>query len=509
MLNAPKNYTYADTENLALLPGVEIRVSLPSPTGAAARDPAVLLNESAYRLDGQPLSTFLNNRINTFDTYDGHNRASGYDWYELDFPESVILNCVDMTMECPNRDGGWWTSLNIEIKQEDSDDWQPVRNLNIVPPYDFTDTPIDRRPYETYALTFERVRAKSVRVIGQPGGLAQFTSLARLAVYHRDLSRWNSGCLPKAPVPYIFRLIAPTTIWDLSESLVKLTNLAISLPYMDHYLDERRYRQWWSRISRNYQGYPELWQLVGDSIGWDEWRRIENNPEITGYMNQEKEPYIRIGFHNTIARAVAPIVIDDEVLGEMIGHVVIISGNFDQEWHKDYAARYDIPWKEYSAAAKRSPHMSIEQLEGAATLMGMIANTIANLAHKNLTLEREIEGLRSSNLRDQQRRAIVEQAINFMQENLEEAITVADVANAVALSPTYFGVIFAEQIGRTPIDYLIDLKLHRAKEYLGYTDMSVMDVCVALGYNPSYFSRLFKRHTGYTPGQYARNVRAV
>jgi AraC-like DNA-binding protein len=311
------------------------------------------------------------------------------------------------------------------------------------------------------------------------------------------------------PVPYIFRLIAPATIWDLSESLVKLTNLAISLPYMDHYLDEKRYKQWWSRISRNYQGYPELWQLVGDSIGWDEWRRIENNPETTGYMSTEKEPYIRIGFHNTIARAVAPIVIDDEVLGEMISHVVIISGSFDQQWHQEYAARHSISWKEYNAAAQRSPQMSIEQLEGAATLMGMIANTIANLAHKNLALQSEIEGLRGINTRDHQRRAIVEQAINFMQENLEEAITVANVAEAVALSPTYFGIIFAENIGRTPIEFLIDLRLKRAKEYLAYTDMSVMDVCVALGYNPSYFSRLFKRHTGCTPGQYARNVRAV
>jgi AraC-like DNA-binding protein len=509
MFTSSTTNSYDNTENLALRQGVQIQASLPKPTGAAARDPSVLLNETAYRLNGQPLSVFLINRAKTFDTYDGHNQAHGCDWYELCFPEPVMLNCIDMTMECPNRDGGWWTSLNVEIKKDNDDIWQAVQNLNIVPPYNFEDTPIGRKPYETHALTFERVQAKSVRIIGRPGGLAQFTSLARLAVYHRDLSRWNPGCLPTPPVPYIFRLIAPATIWDLSESLVKLTGLAISLPYMDHYLDAQRYKQWWSRISRNYQGYPELWHLVGDSIGWDEWRRIENNPEITGYMTTEKEPYIRIGFHNTIARAVAPIVIDDEVLGEMSSHVVIIDGNFDPQWHQEYAARHQISWNEYSAAAQRSPHMAIEQLEGAATLMGMIANTIARLAHKNLALQSEIEGLRTINSRDQQRRALVEQAINFMQEYLEEAITVADVAEAVALSPTYFGIIFAEHIGCTPIEFLIDLRLKRAKEYLAYTDMSVMDVCVALGYNPSYFSRLFKRHAGCTPGQYARNARAM
>jgi transcriptional regulator GlxA family with amidase domain len=147
--------------------------------------------------------------------------------------------------------------------------------------------------------------------------------------------------------------------------------------------------------------------------------------------------------------------------------------------------------------------MSVEQLEGAATLMGMIANTIANLAHRNLMLERELIGARSPH----EQRAMIRKAIDFMQQNLEAPVTVADAAQAVALSPTYFGILFAEHVGRSPIDYLISLRINRAKEYLTHTDMSVMDVCVALGYNPSYFNRLFKEQTGSTPGQYARKFK--
>jgi AraC-like DNA-binding protein len=499
-------FASSQSDNLALGPGVYVEVSVTQPTGRGARDPNVLLYNPPAYLDGQPLSAFLRYRDQTYDTYDGHNHASGPDWYAIHFPTPTTCNCIEMTMECPNRDGGWWLSLSVEYWDDERGAWRPVDMLDITPPYRFADEPHGRRPYETHALTFNEVTTRAVRLIGQPGGLAQFTSLAHLAVFQRDLSRWNPASLPVPPVPYIFRLIPPSTIWDLSESMVKLTGLSVSVAYMDHYLDPERYARWWKGISRNYQGEPELWQLLGASIGWDQWNRIEN-PE-TEQMTPPKEPYVRISFHNTIARAVAPIIVDQQVLAEISSHQVIIQDHFDEAWHRCYAENHGIPWADYAAAVERSPHLTLEQLEGAATLMGMIANTIANLAHRNLTLERELDGARqAADRRAAERREIVRRAIDFMQENLEAPVGVAEVAAAVALHPTYFGVVFAEQIGRTPVDYLIDLRIERAKHYLAHTSMSVMDVCVALGYNPSYFIRLFKRRTGYSPGQYARHTR--
>ncbi|MEO5887440.1 MAG: helix-turn-helix domain-containing protein [Anaerolineales bacterium] len=492
-------------ENLALRPGVYVVASVDQPTGKASRDPNVLLSDPPVFLDGQPLSAFIRYRDKTYDTYDGHNSANGPDWYAIHFPEPTICNCIEMTMECPNRDGGWWTSLNVEFWDGQAGIWQPVRDLEITPAYHFEDEPHGRRPFEPHALTFDEVSTIAVRLIGQPGGLAQFTSLAHLAVFHRDLSRWNPVSLPIPPVPYIFRLIQPQTIWDLSESMVKLTGLAVSVAYMDHYLDPEHYARWWKRISRNYQGEPELWHLLGASLGWnnwDNWNRIEN-PD-TEHPIEMKEPRVQISFHNTIGWAIAPIIVDQQMLGEISSHPVIIRDHFDQPWHRHYADEHAIPWLDYLNAVERSPHMSLEQLEGAATLMGMIANSIANLAHRNFSLERQLDDVRNVaiNRRRSDRHDIVRRAIDFMQENLEAPIGIVDVAQAVALNPTYFGIVFAEQMGRSPVEYLINLRIERAKNYLAHTRMSVMDVSVALGYDPSYFSRLFKRHTGYTPGQY-------
>jgi AraC-like DNA-binding protein len=480
-------------ENLALRSAAHIAVSVPHPTGGAARDPRVLLNETAHRLDGHPLTDFDQRR--TYDTYDGQNRAAGPDWYALTFSDPVLVNCLEMTMGFAYRNGGWWTSLAVEAQDGDGH-WRPVEHLGITPPYQFEDSR-GERPYQTYALTFDAVTARGVRLIGQPGGLDQFTSLARIALYHRDLSRWRPApYLDATPVPELFRLISPQVVWDLSASLSKLTGLTINLPLMEFYLDADRYQQCWQAMRRTYQGEPELWFLIGETIGWDIWNTIDSEDDPGG----AREPHVRLSFHDSLAHAVAPVVVGGRVLGELISHAVIVRDRLDWSWHRQFARECRIPWATYRAAVRRSPQLTMEQLDGVATLMGLIANTIATLVYRldraHQDLERRSEG----------HKQIVRQAIDFMQEHLEEAIGVADIARAVALSPHYFSDLFAEQTGQSPSEFLINLRIERAKEYLTHTRMSPTEVSLVLGYSSSYFWRLFKRRTGSTPARYARRA---
>ncbi|HZS91631.1 MAG TPA: AraC family transcriptional regulator [Chloroflexota bacterium] len=497
-------------ENLALQPGVRISVSIPRPSGGGARDPSVLLNDTAHRLDGQALDRF--DPRYTYDTYDGQNRTlnqscdgidsphgchpnfgSGPDWYALEFPEPVVVNCLEMTMGFAYRNGGWWTSLAVEARAADGV-WQPVAHLQITPHYAFGDSRGERRPFETYALTFDAVATRALRVIGTPGGMDQFTSLARLAAYNRDLSRWNPIDLPPTPIPQLFRLIPPQLVWDLSESLSKLTGLTINLPLMEYYLDEERYRRRWHTMRRIYEGEPELWFLVAESIGWDAWNAIDSQSQNAEAM---AEPYVRLTFHGFLAHAVAPIVAGGQILGELISHPVMVRDRVDWSWHRGFARQHGISWPAYRAAIKRSPHLSLEQLEGAAEIMGMIANTVAGLVYRLGPAHQG--GERRS---EQHRQQIVRQAIDLMQQHLEDPIGVAEIARALALSPHYFCDLFTEQTGHTPGDFLINLRIERAKEYLARTTMSPTDVCLVLGYSPSYFWRLFKRRTGDTPQQY-------
>lgn len=492
-------------ENLALCPGARITASEMHPRGGGARDPRVLLNETALRLHGKPLSDF--GFENTYDTFCGPQKVDGPDWYAIEWPEPVVCNCIEMTMGYAYPDGGWWTSLEVEYRAEDGDAWRPVENLVILPPYRFEDTRSGRRPFETYALLFNEVAARAVRLIGQPGGSARHTSLGRLAVYRRDLLRWNMACLPDPPIPYFFQLISPKKIWQFSRGFAKLTGVVLNVRGLEHYLDEETYQEYWRWTHNCYEGRPSLEKLVGDSVGWGgAWVQLASPFIVRRLSPATWSPYVCLMFHHTLTMAVAPVVIEGQLLGNVETRPAILVDDVDWEWHRQFAGEVGIPWDAYRAAVEQSPHMTLEQMEGFMELLAGTASTIAELAHRNLRLEQEAATLTEPERA--QRKQIVRRAIEFMQQNLETEIGVVEVARAVAVSPSYLYVLFMEQVGCNPSDFLINLRLERAKEYLGCAGISVMDVAVALGYSPSYFTRLFKQRVGCTPGQYARRASA-
>jgi AraC-like DNA-binding protein len=489
-------------ENLALRPGVRVMVSVMQPTGGGARNPHVLLNDDAHQLDGCPLTDYLASRC--FDTYDGQNQAVGPDWYMVEFPAPCTFNCIEMTMGLAFRDGGWWTSLNVEYLRDGV--WSPVTNQGITPNYDFADGRLERRPFETFVFTFDAVTSPAVRIIGMAGGVAQFSALARLAVFLRDRTQWNPTMRPATPTPFVFQLIPPSVMWDISESFVRLTGVLVEFPMVEYYLDGARYQQLWQRLERNYRGEPDLWFLVGDTVGWGIW----NQHTVRWQVSRSAEvPDVLRWLNNTMGAAMAPLVVQGEVLGAIYTQVVLLRDRFDLAWHRTYAAEQGIAWDCYQRAIERTPQLPEAQLEGAAALLGMIANTIANLAVHNRHLERELDHARRA-LRERSalRRQLVSHAVDFMQHNLEMPIKIADVAGAIGLSPSYFGALFMEETGRTPVGYLAELRIERAKEYLRHTQFSIGDICARLGYDPSYFSRLFKRRMGCTPGEYAAQIRS-
>ncbi len=484
-------------QNLALLDGVQISTATGKTWGGGDTDPRILLNEAIHNLNGKPLTAFRQN--NTYDTYTRKNSTHDLDWYALHFPEKLSFNCIEMTMGLAYEDGGWWTLLDVEVFRDET--WQSVENLTITPNYNFDDTRAERRPYETHQLRFDHATGAGLRIIGKPGGSSHFTSLARIAVYHRDFSLWTPSSLPRVPVPEMYQLIPAQIICDLSENMVKLTGIAITAPLMKQYLDQERYAKHLDHVSKKYQIGADLWFLIGETLGW----RLLNSTRRTrdaGNAKNPNEPYVQIRLNNTLANAVAPIVIDGRLLGDLMTYSVILKDHFDERWHRRFARRCAIPWVDYEAAIARSSHMSLEQMEGAAGLLGQIANYIAQLAYQNLNLQNELSMMRQISRSDRYRQEIVRSAIDYMHTHLETVSVIAEVAKAVALSVPHLNRLFLEQTGRNPGAYLIDLRLERAKYYLAHKSMSVMDVCVALNYSPSHFSRLFRARVGCTPSQY-------
>jgi AraC-like DNA-binding protein len=78
--------------------------------------------------------------------------------------------------------------------------------------------------------------------------------------------------------------------------------------------------------------------------------------------------------------------------------------------------------------------------------------------------------------------------------------TVAELARRAALSRAQFTRRFTAHTGVSPIRYLIQARVDRARSLLTETNMSVTQVAATLGYpDIAYFSRQYKRYTGHAP----------
>lgn len=96
----------------------------------------------------------------------------------------------------------------------------------------------------------------------------------------------------------------------------------------------------------------------------------------------------------------------------------------------------------------------------------------------------------------------VDKVINYMIENYSQNITLSQLAEYSQISSSYLGNIFKKVTGKSTIDYLIDIRINKAKSLLrdGFT---VSETSKLVGFNDIfYFSRAFKKHEGMSPSQY-------
>ena len=85
------------------------------------------------------------------------------------------------------------------------------------------------------------------------------------------------------------------------------------------------------------------------------------------------------------------------------------------------------------------------------------------------------------------------------------ACTAADVYQLGNFSPPVMIAYFKKYTGKTVLEYIRELKMAIACDYLKTTDMPVVELSNMLGYTSlSHFNRIFKAHTGHTPASYRK-----
>ena len=102
----------------------------------------------------------------------------------------------------------------------------------------------------------------------------------------------------------------------------------------------------------------------------------------------------------------------------------------------------------------------------------------------------------------------IKEAINYIEQNFQNNITIEDIAAVCGINRSYFGKIFRNSIGRSPQEFLMNYRMVKATELLKLTSLSIAEIGSAVGYeNQLHFSRAFKTIYGVSPREWRNQHR--
>ena len=93
----------------------------------------------------------------------------------------------------------------------------------------------------------------------------------------------------------------------------------------------------------------------------------------------------------------------------------------------------------------------------------------------------------------------------FVHAQMEDELSLRELAQSVGLSTAHFSEMFRKSTGETPHQFVLRLRVERAKEMLRSAESRVLDVAIACGFKTQqHFARVFRQLCGSTPTEYRR-----
>ena len=98
---------------------------------------------------------------------------------------------------------------------------------------------------------------------------------------------------------------------------------------------------------------------------------------------------------------------------------------------------------------------------------------------------------------------VIDAAIHYMKENINQKLSITELANQMGYSVSHFSAIFNKRTGYSALNYFNRLKIQHACHLLDFSDMKINQICYKIGIDDCYyFSRLFSKIMGMSPKAY-------
>ncbi|HEX2951986.1 MAG TPA: AraC family transcriptional regulator [Armatimonadota bacterium] len=97
----------------------------------------------------------------------------------------------------------------------------------------------------------------------------------------------------------------------------------------------------------------------------------------------------------------------------------------------------------------------------------------------------------------------VTRVLQYVAQHYAEDINIENLAEASGLSRAHFSRIFHHEMGTSPLQYLLDIRLQRATCLLRSTQFSLEEISAQCGFaSANYFGKVFRKHYATTPMAY-------
>lgn len=98
-------------------------------------------------------------------------------------------------------------------------------------------------------------------------------------------------------------------------------------------------------------------------------------------------------------------------------------------------------------------------------------------------------------------------ALEYIEDNLEQKISIDTLSRICKLSANRFSVTFKEIMGEPPHKYMLKRRIDKAMSLLSHTDLPVTNIAIQLGFHDQpHFTKLFQTVTGLSPTYYRKDI---
>lgn len=224
------------------------------------------------------------------------------------------------------------------------------------------------------------------------------------------------------------------------------------------------------------------------------------------------KPAIEVAKGSFLACAISPNVPHTEKTDEGFNryYAVMIEPEFFERIYRLYAKRDcgTFDWFQFCVEADVLFYIRqfIAEYEGARENSDSPLSALSELiAHR---IARALVAREGSPGAPMEGRANMERVREYIEQRFGERLDAARLADIAGLSVSHLERTFKRAYGQSPIQYLCDVRISKAKRLLNRSAESVIDIALTCGFSsPSNFASQFKGKTGVSPSQYRKTYR--